>query len=271
MSANRFSDKSGRVLIIAGSDSSGGAGIQADIKAVTMLGGFAMSAITALTAQNTLGVQDISPVDVPFVVSQIASCLSDIGADVVKTGMLGSVNLVDQIASTLDSMAPGTPRIIDPVMVASSGDRLVDERAVDAIKSVLVAGATLVTPNIPETELITGLTIRTHDDQRRAGEAILDLGAAAALIKGGHMSGTQLIDTLVTGDGVKHFTNDRIETSATHGTGCTLASAIAAKLSLGHLLEDAVAAAHAYLYDAIKQAPKMGGGTGPVRHNWAVT
>ncbi len=261
-------DPQGRVLIIAGSDSGGGAGIQADIKAVTMLGGYAMTAITAITAQNTLGVHGVWPVAQDAVQRQMVACLADIGADTIKTGMLGSAALVEIVAETLDERAREVPRIVDPVMVATSGDALVDEHAVSAIASLMLPGAALVTPNAPEAEVLTGKAVDGINGQRRAAEALLERGAKGALVKGGHIPGKILVDVLQTETGEWIFESERIDTSSTHGTGCTLASACAALLAQGQSLPDAVEAARLYLHEAIKQAPRLGQGHGPVAHNW---
>lgn len=260
----------GRVLIVAGSDSGGGAGIQADIKAVTMLGGFAMTAITAITAQNTLGVHGVWPVSIEAVGAQIHACLSDIGADAIKTGMLGTAPLVEHVADQLEALARDVPRIVDPVMVATSGDRLVDQRAVEAIAALLVPGAALLTPNAPEAEVLTGKAVDSIDGQHRAANVLLERGAKAALVKGGHIPGSILYDVLHTEQGEWVFESQRIETRSTHGTGCTLASASAAKLALGVPMNDAIDAARAYLHEAIKAAPDLGQGHGPVAHNWAL-
>jgi len=258
----------GRVLIIAGSDSGGGAGIQADIKAVTMLGGYAMTAITAITAQDTTGVHGVWPVALEAVEKQMLACLTDIGADSIKTGMLGTAFLVETVAETLDGHARDVPRIVDPVMVATSGDALVDERAVSAIASLMIPGASLVTPNAPEAEVLTGKAVDGINGQRRAAEALLERGAKGALVKGGHIPGQVVIDVLQTEAGEWIFESPRIETSSTHGTGCTLSSACAALLAQGHAMPDAVDAARAYLHEAIAQAPGLGKGHGPVAHNW---
>jgi len=260
----------GRVLIIAGSDSSGGAGIQADIKTVTMLGGYAMTAITAITAQNTLGVQAVSSLSAALVDQQITACLDDIGADSIKTGMIGSVDMVMGVANRLARQASDLPLIVDPVMVASSGDRLVDEAALHAIRDALIPQAALVTPNLPEASLLTGLTIKTPEDQTEAGQILLEMGAGGALIKGGHLEGDLLTDVLVTPQGVSLYPSNRLKTTSTHGTGCTLASAIATGLAHGQTLEEATRSAHAYLYQAIASAPGFGQGHGPVRHNWSL-
>ena len=261
---------SGRVLIVAGSDSSGGAGIQADIKTVTILGGYAMTAITAITAQDTTGVHGVWPVALDAVTAQMNACLNDIGVDAIKTGMLGTAPLVEQVAETLDALARETPRIVDPVMVATSGDALVDEKAVSAIASLMIAGAALVTPNAPEAEVLTGKAVDGVNGQRRAAEALLEQGAKGALIKGGHIPGRVLVDVLQTEHGEWMFESERIETSSTHGTGCTLASACAAYVAQGRMLPHAVEAARFYLHEAIKRAPGLGRGHGPIAHNWKI-
>lgn len=260
----------GRVLIIAGSDSGGGAGIQADIKTVTALGGFASTAITAITAQNTLGVQGIWPVSDTAVLAQIQSVLSDLGADTIKTGMLGSARLVELIGDRLDGLAPETDRVVDPVMVATSGDRLVDQAAISAIAAILIPGAALVTPNAPEAEILTGKAVETVDGQRRAAERLLEQGARAALVKGGHIPGGVLTDVLQTTDGEWIFEGTRIPGRATHGTGCTLASAIATRMSFAASVSEAVEVARTYLRGAIEHAPALGAGQGPVNHAWTL-
>ncbi|MEQ3745474.1 MAG: bifunctional hydroxymethylpyrimidine kinase/phosphomethylpyrimidine kinase [Henriciella sp.] len=260
----------GRVLIIAGSDSGGGAGIQADIKTVTMLGGYAMTAITAITAQDTTGVHGVWPVALDAVEAQMRACLIDIGADSVKTGMLGSAALVEIVAEGLDNRARDVARIIDPVMVATSGDRLIDEKSVSAIASLLIPGAALVTPNAPEAEVLTGKAVDGVNGQRRAAELLLKRGAKAALVKGGHIPGRVLTDVLQTTDGEWIFESERIQTSSTHGTGCTLASAIAALVGQGVAVPDAVERGRDYLRGAIANAPDLGHGHGPVAHNWVL-
>lgn len=260
----------GRVLIIAGSDSGGGAGIQADIKAVTMLGGFAMTAVTAITVQNTMGVQGVWPVPVGAVTDQMQAVLSDIGADTIKTGMLGTAPLVEAVAETLAGMAFGMARVIDPVMISTSGHRLVDEKAVGAIRSELVPRARLVTPNAPEAEVLTGKAVETLDGQRRAAERLLELGAHGALVKGGHLAGSVIHDVLQTTTGEWIFEGLRIDTKATHGTGCTLASAVAALLAQGVSLPDAIERAREYLLGAIQNAQGFGKGHHPVNHGWVL-
>ncbi|MGP1274626.1 MAG: bifunctional hydroxymethylpyrimidine kinase/phosphomethylpyrimidine kinase [Caulobacterales bacterium] len=261
----------GRVLIIAGSDSSGGAGIQADIKAVTALGGYAATAITALTVQNTKGVTAVHGAPMDIVSGQIAAVLDDIGADAIKTGMLATAEVIATVVSALDEAgAELIPLIVDPVMVASSGARLVEDSAVEALKGQLIRRAALVTPNVPEAEALTGITIQDVDEQRAAGEALLKLGARAALIKGGHLDGPQVMDVLVTRNGMRMFARPRIRTRHTHGTGCTLASAIAALMAQGLPLDRAVEQAGDYLHEAIRRAPGFGAGSGPVHHGWTL-
>ncbi|MEP0314853.1 MAG: bifunctional hydroxymethylpyrimidine kinase/phosphomethylpyrimidine kinase [Hyphomonas sp.] len=260
----------GRVLIIAGSDSGGGAGIQADIKAVTLLGGYAMTAITAITAQDTRGVHGVWPVPIEGVIGQMQVTLADIGADAIKTGMLGSAALVEAVAELLSERAQLVPRVIDPVMVATSGDRLVDAKAVAAIRSELVPNARLVTPNAPEAEVLTGKAVETVSGQRRAAEALLELGANGALVKGGHIGGDVITDVLQTTTGEWIFESKRIETTSTHGTGCTLASAIAALLAQGTSVPDSVEQARDYLLNAIRKAKGFGSGHGPVHHGWVL-
>ncbi len=257
----------GRVLIVAGSDSSGGAGLQADIKTVTALGGYASTAVTAVTVQNTLGVFGIHEIPVDIIVQQMRVVLDDIGTDAVKTGMLHSPQVIDAVAGTIDEYAEHVPLVVDPVMVAKGGARLLEESAEAALKTILFPRATLVTPNVPEAEALTGMTIENADDQARAGERLLKMGARAALVKGGHLPGDQVIDMLVSEDeGWEKFTSPRIDTMHTHGTGCTLASAIAVNLGLGFPLSRSVARARGYVLEAIRTAPGLGMGHGPLNH-----
>jgi len=260
--------KMGRVLILAGSDSGGGAGVQADIKAVTMMGGFAATAITAITVQNTLGVHGVHPLPLEVITAQARAVLEDIGTDAVKTGMLGSVEVVETVAALLDEAK--APAVVDPVMVAKGGHPLLPNAAVEAVRSLMIPRAALLTPNAPEAEALTGLEVRDIDGQRRAGEALLKLGAKAVLMKGGHVDGPTVIDLLMTADGETVLEAERIDTRHTHGTGCTLASACAAGLALGRPLEVAVAEAWAYVGEAIRRAPGLGGGHGPLDHGWPV-
>ncbi|WP_029086719.1 bifunctional hydroxymethylpyrimidine kinase/phosphomethylpyrimidine kinase [Brevundimonas aveniformis] len=256
----------GRVLIIAGSDSGGGAGIQADIKAVTMLGGFATTAITALTVQNTLGVTDVHAAPIDIIQAQARAVLGDIGTDAVKTGMLGTVSVVEVVAGLLDEA--DAPAVIDPVMVAKGGHSLLPRQAVEAVRTLMVPRAALITPNAPEAEALTGIEVADLDGQRRAAEALLRMGAKAALVKGGHVEGDTLIDVLLMPSGETLLEGPRIDTTSTHGTGCTLASACAVGIAQGLPLEAAVARAWAYVAEAIRRAPGYGNGHGPLNHGW---
>jgi hydroxymethylpyrimidine/phosphomethylpyrimidine kinase len=256
----------GRVLIIAGSDSGGGAGIQADIKTVTAFGGYAATAITALTAQNTLGVQGLLPIAAAFVRQQIDSVMSDLGADAVKAGMLVDAATIATVADGLTHWATDLPFVLDPVMVAKGGAKLLDPRAIVALKRRLLPLATVLTPNVPEAEMLTGLTITDHAAMWRAAEALLTLGLPAVLLKGGHIEGDTVLDLLATEGGVEIFESPRILTRHTHGTGCTLASAIAAGLAQGVALRSAVTRARAYVHAAIVAAPGLGAGQGPLGH-----
>ncbi|MBU1323775.1 MAG: bifunctional hydroxymethylpyrimidine kinase/phosphomethylpyrimidine kinase [Alphaproteobacteria bacterium] len=258
----------GRVLVIAGSDSGGGAGLQGDIKAITLLGGFAATAVTAITVQNTLGVHAVHPLPIELIAAQADAVLDDIGADAVKTGMLGSVTVVETVAAILDRA--GAPAVVDPVMVAKGGHPLLPLEAVEAVKALMVPRAALLTPNAPEAEALTGIAVRDLDGQRRAGEAILAMGARAVLMKGGHVPGATVVDLLLTPSGETLLEGERVETRHTHGTGCTLASACAAGLARGLPLEVAVAEAWAYVAEAIRRAPGLGGGHGPLDHGWPV-
>lgn len=268
MADTKMDAPQGRVLIVAGSDSGGGAGIQADIKTVTALGGYAATAITALTIQNTLGVNGVVATPHKAVRAQMQAVLTDIGADVLKTGMLGDKLLVETLAEAFEDLAPKTPRVVDPVMVATSGDILLPRDAVDAVRRLMIPHAALVTPNTHEAEVLTGKSVDGINGQRRAAEKLLDMGASAALIKGGHIPGDVIVDVLATHKGEHFFDGPRIQTKATHGTGCTLASGIAVGLARGLSLVDAVALSRAYLVEAIRRAPGLGKGNGPVDHGW---
>lgn len=259
----------GRVLVIAGSDSGGGAGIQADIKTITALGGYAATAITAVTVQNTLGVTGVHPIPLDVIAAQARAVLDDIGADAIKTGMLGDSAVVETVAQALD-YAAGVPAVVDPVMVAKGGASLLAEAAIGAVRSLMIPRAALLTPNAPEAAALTGLTVETTDDLRRAGEALLALGARAVLMKGGHVAGERVVDVLMTSAGETTFEGDRIETRHTHGTGCTLASACAAGLAKGLKLEEAVAQAWNYVHEAMLRAPGFGAGHGPLDHGWTL-
>lgn len=258
----------GRVLIIAGSDPSGGAGVQADIKTVTALGGYAAAAITALTAQNTTGVYGVHEVPPEFVQKQISLVLDDIGADCIKTGMLHSVKIIEVIAQTLAQYGHAS-LVVDPVMVATSGDSLLsDKSTVSAIKKVLVPMATLVTANVPEAEILSGIRVVDKNSMIAAGEKIVAMGAKNVLVKGGHMDDDIVQDILIHGDGTLSdvYEHTRIYTKNTHGTGCTLASAIACGLAKGGSLKHSIAEGRKYVYDAIRTAPGFGKGKGPLNH-----
>ncbi len=254
-----------RILSIAGSDSSGGAGIQADIKTITMLGGYAMTAVTAITAQNTLGVQGIAPIAPEMVAQQIASCLDDIGVDAVKIGMLATPQVIAAVAAALESV--DAPIVLDPVMIATSGAVLVGPEAVQALRATLFPRAALITPNLPELAHLAGRALPSHDAMV---EAAIELAAAtgtAVLAKGGHAEGESITDVLIVpGEAPVSFTHARIDTRHTHGTGCTLSSAIATLLGRGEPLAVAVARARIYVRMAIEAAPGFGAGSGPLGH-----
>ena len=250
-----------RILIIAGSDSGGGAGIQADIKTVTMLGGHAMTAITAITAQNTLGVDAVHPVPAEMVLSQIDSVVADIGVDAVKIGMIGGAFTALQVADRLERLKaeqPEVPIVFDPVMVASSGSVLADQPTVAAFGRLMKV-ATIVTPNLPELKALTA-----EEDPVAAALHLVGEHGCAVLVKGGHEEGEAVADALIETDNMTSWQGQRIETTSTHGTGCTLASAIALFLAQGNSLADAVARAREFVRLALLDAPNLGKGAGPV-------
>lgn len=258
-----------RVLIVAGSDSGGGAGIQADVKTVTALGADAATAVSALTVQNTRGVTGVMEIPVDFIAEQMRVVFDRYGAQAIgalKTGMLHSVEVIETVAAMLREVGGDAPLILDPVMVAKGGARLVREDAAEALLDRLLPRATVVTPNLPEAEVLTGMTIATLDDMVEAGRLLRGRGASAALIKGGHLDGDRLYDVLVCADGVAVFEDTRLHTRHTHGTGCTTASAVAAGLAQGMALVDAVARARAYVRVAMETAPGLGSGHGPLNH-----
>ena len=256
----------GRVLVVAGSDSGGGAGIQADIKAITALGGFAATALTALTAQNTIGVFGVHPVPAAFIRQQIQVVMEDIGADVIKSGMLGDVATIETVCAALADSAPHVPLVLDPVMVAKGGHSLLAGDAVSVLRSRLLPMASVITPNLPEAEALSGMPIRSVADMHAAAAKLLSLGVPAVFLKGGHLPGDRLTDLLATQQGIETFAGQRIPTRHTHGTGCTTASAIAAGLAQGMTLRDAVVRARAYVRAAIASAPGFGAGHGPLDH-----
>jgi len=260
----------GRVLIIAGSDSGGGAGIQADIKTVTALGGFAMTAISALTAQNTQGVHAIHEVPADFVAQQMRVVLEDLGADCIKIGMIHRVEIIDAVAEALDKYGAGIPLVVDTVMVAKGGAKLLVDEAVGALKAQLVSKAALITPNIPEAEVLTARQITTDEQAADAGRQLMTMGPAAVLMKGGHLEGPRVTDLLIEASGETRFEGPRLETRHTHGTGCTLASACATGIAQGLSVHDAVARARDYVFEAIRTAPGLGLGHGPLNHGHTV-
>ena len=253
--------KSARILIIAGSDSGGGAGIQADIKTVTMLGGHAMTAVTAITAQNTLGVSAVHPVPTETILAQIDAVVSDIGIDAVKIGMIGSGFAAEQVAARLEQLAaeqPGLPIVFDPVRVATSGSSLADDSTIAAFGRLMKV-ATIATPNLPELKRLT-----SEEDPVAAALHLVGEYGCAVLIKGGHEEGDALADALIETDNMTSWQGQRIDTTSTHGTGCTLASAIAFFLADGSSLADAVARAREFVRVALHDVPGLGGGSGPI-------
>lgn len=261
-----------RVLTIAGSDSGGGAGIQADLKTITLLGGFGMSVITALTAQNTVTVAAIHDVPLEFIGAQIDAVFTDIGVDAVKTGMLANEKVVELVASKLRQYKPPVV-VVDPVMVAKSGDPLLAVEAQQTLAQSLLPLATLVTPNLPEASALIGWEVRDEKDMRRAAEAIHQMGSTYVLVKGGHLHG-EAVDLLFDGRQYHEFRADRVETKNVHGTGCTYASAIATYLAQERKVVEAVAAAKRFITEAILHGLALGQGHGPtnpyaaVRQQW---
>lgn len=253
-----------RALTIAGSDSGGGAGIQADLKTFSALGVYGMSAIAALTSQNTLGVRGVVEVDPEFVSSQIHAVVTDIGVDAVKTGMLSSAAIITRVAADVKELGLKN-LVVDPVMVAKSGDRLLRQDAVESMITDLFPLALVVTPNLHEAEALTGARVENANDMREAARRILSFGPGFVVVKGGHLPGTPM-DLFYDGTEFTEFTNARYDTPHTHGTGCTFASAIAAGLARGLSAKEAVAAAKAYITAAIREGLPLGGGHGPVHH-----
>ena len=253
----------GTVLTIAGSDSGGGAGIQADLKTITLLGSYGMSAITALTAQNSTGVSGIHPCPTDFVAEQIEATLSDFGADVIKTGMLFSEEIVQVVASNLNDYA--IPAVVDPVMIAKGGAPLLKPEAVQSVKDTIVPRAFLLTPNLPEAEALVGFPVQDESSMEKAAMCLHEMGARYVLIKGGHLD-SSAIDILLT-DGIIHrFSSEHYATQHTHGTGCTYAAAIASFLAQGEPIEQAVSLAKQFVCEAIRTAPGLGQGHGPINH-----
>lgn len=255
------------ILSIAGSDPSGGAGIQADIKSISANGGYAMAVITALTAQNTQGVTAVQTTPLEMITAQIATLRADIRIDAIKIGMLGNASIIETVAEALDGL--DTPIVLDPVMVAKGGDRLLDPSAVAALRAILVPRASVITPNLPEAADMLGEAEATDiDAMHRQGEALLALGPKAVLLKGGHLSEGDAVDLLLSPDGTAEMAAPRTATRNTHGTGCTLSSALATQIGHGHPLPEAAALAKGYISKAIAAADMLdvGQGHGPVHH-----
>jgi hydroxymethylpyrimidine/phosphomethylpyrimidine kinase len=254
-------------LTIAGSDSGGGAGIQADLKTFAAHGVYGTSAVTAVTAQNTLGVTAWEAVSTDLVIAQIEAVAGDIGVDAVKTGMLATAAIVEAVAAAIDSLElPNV--VVDPVMIAKGGDRLLAEEAVAMVRAELLRRAMVVTPNIPEAEVLADVGIRSIDDMRSAARRILALGPRVVVVKGGHLDGDESVDVVCTAHSAFELRGPRLPGSNTHGTGCTFAAAVAANLALGHETEHALREARAYLEGAIRNAPRIGHGHGPLNHFW---
>lgn len=257
-----MADRPARILIVAGSDSGGGAGIQADIKTITCLGGYAMTAVTAVTVQNTLGVSDVHSIPAAIVAAQMRACIDDIGVDAVKIGMIGTADVVIAVADVLAGLR--VPIVLDPVMLAKGGARLLDDEAAMALIERLLPMAAVVTPNTPELAALSGTEVEDEADALLAAQELLLQGPGAVLAKGGHLPGDRLTDWLVTRGGHVAFTSARVDTRHTHGTGCTLASALACGLGQGLALEAAVVQARAFVAQGIAIAPGFGGGFGPL-------
>ena len=253
-----------KAMTIAGSDSGAGAGIQADLKTFAALGVYGTSVLTAITAQNTLGVTAVHEVPVDVVAAQIEAVVSDIGADAVKTGMLSSQDIIETVARELAHFRVDR-LVVDPVMVAKSGDRLLREDAVDAMRRLLIPLATVVTPNIPEAETLAEMRIESPEDARRAAKKLVSMGARSAVVKGGHLKGAP-VDLFYDGRDFREFSGPRIETKNTHGTGCTFASAIAACLAKGMGVAEAVETAKEYVTGGLRNSLSIGGGHGPLGH-----
>jgi hydroxymethylpyrimidine/phosphomethylpyrimidine kinase len=256
----------GRVLAIGGSDPSGGAGVQADLKTIAAFGAYGAAAITALTVQDTTAVQAVMMVPPDFVRAQIAAVLGDLGADAIKTGMLGEPDVVEAVCDALAAAPARVPLVVDPVLRASVGHVLLAEAALTVLKRRLLPMAALLTPNLPEAEKLAGMAIPDRAAMHHAAAALLTLGVPAVLLKGGHLPGDTVVDLLATEEGVEEFAAPRLQTRHTHGTGCTLGSAITAGLAQGMTVRDAVLRARGYVRAAIRTAPGLGAGHGPLNH-----
>jgi hydroxymethylpyrimidine/phosphomethylpyrimidine kinase len=256
-------------LTIAGSDSGGGAGIQADLKAFAAHGVYGTSAITAVTAQNSLGVTSFKALPADLVTAQIEAIVSDFGAHAAKTGMLANAAIVEAVAAAVADLEIPL-LVVDPVMIAKSGDRLLDAQSIGALRTELMPRAFLVTPNIPEAEALAGIGIVTDDDRREAARRIAAMGATAVLIKGGHLPEPGIRDLLYWNHAFADLTAERVPGGHTHGTGCTFSAAIAAHLACGRSLIEAIPLAQRYVAGAIRHAPQLGRGNGPMHHFWNV-
>ena len=252
-----------KVLIIAGSDSGGGAGIQADIKSITYFKGYAMTAVTAITAQNTIGVQSIYPLPKQIVIEQINSVTNDLSPDIIKIGMLADEEIIDHISSNISDYKI----VLDPVMVATSGDVLIKDEIINSIKDKLINKSFLITPNIFEAEILSEMKINDVENQIEAGIKLLKLGCKNVLIKGGHGNSENINDVLITSNGDEHiYESKKIISKNTHGTGCSLASAIATNLAMGIDINESIRISIEYVQNGIKNAPDFGSGNGPIRH-----
>ena len=274
MTISKFSNLSKTVLVIAGSDPSGGAGIQADLKTLTSLGVYGMTAITALTEQNTRGVSEIFEIPLDFVVKQINCCLSDIGANAIKIGMMHNSELINGVYEALKhneiTINKKINIILDPVMVAKGGHKLLQEDAVNSLKKFIQNTNPVLTPNIPEAEILAGMKINNLTDMKVAGEKIIDLGASFVVLKGGHMNTPIMTDLLIGQEVLEQIETKKIETKNTHGTGCTMASALAAGLAKSFEIKEAFQKAHCYVNQAIRTSPQFGNGHGPINHSFNI-
>ena len=270
MNLTKLNNLQKTVLVIAGSDPSGGAGIQADLKTLTSFGVYGMTAITALTEQNTNGVFDILEIPIDFVVKQINCCLSDINANAVKIGMLHSADLISAVLEALFNNNIVSNKdvniILDPVMVAKGGHKLLKENAIDALKNFIKVAQPILTPNIPEAEILTGIKINNLKDMKNVGREIIDLGASHVILKGGHMKARVITDLLINSSEIHSIETSKIITNHTHGTGCTMASALSASLAKSIDIRHSFEIAHKYVNNAIKTNPKFGRGNGPINH-----
>ena len=270
MNLTKLNNLKKTVLVIAGSDPSGGAGIQADLKTLTSFGVYGMTAITALTEQNSNGVFDILEIPIDFVVKQINCCLSDINANAVKIGMLHSADLISAVLEALFNNNIVSNKnvniILDPVMVAKGGHKLLKENAIDALKNFINLAQPILTPNIPEAEILTGIKINNLKDMKNVGKEIINLGASHVILKGGHMKARVMTDLLINSSEIHSIETSKIITNHTHGTGCTMASALSASLAKSIDIRHSFEIAHKYVNNAIKTNPKFGKGNGPINH-----